>query len=56
MARDQDKRAQEAKKREMLILVHKHLLEEGLIDAATVLGNSKEMGKVICSMVTGIKG
>ena len=46
VARDQDKRAQEAKKREMLILVHKHLLEEGLIDAATVLGN--------LSFVTGV--
>ena len=30
---------QDARKREMLVLVHKHLQDEGLIDAASVLGN-----------------
>ena len=38
-ARDQDKKAQEGRKRDMLVLVHKHLFEEGLTDAATILGN-----------------
>ena len=39
VARDQDKKMQDARKREMLVLVHKHLQDEGLIDAASVLGN-----------------
>jgi len=36
--RDQEKKHQEARRREILVLIHHHLVEEGLKEAADILG------------------
>jgi hypothetical protein len=37
-ARDQEKKHQEARKRELMVLIYRHLLEEGLKEPADTLG------------------
>ena len=37
-AREQERRHQEARKRELMVLIYRHLLEEGLKESADILG------------------